>query len=118
MSGPIAPAPSSASAHWPGKDLGLPAAGSRSVGRLGRRIAALAIDGIVTDVVAAAFHVYRPFTGGQMTDGWWVLGIFAALQIVFLAVLSGSFGHLCVGLRVVPTTPGYIGSCCASSSPP
>ncbi|PZE29838.1 MULTISPECIES: RDD family protein [unclassified Curtobacterium] len=107
MPGPTNSAPAASSDTWPGKDLGLPAEGSRSVARLGRRIAALAIDGVLADLVAVALHVYP--SGRDVAEGWWVLGIFAVLQIVFIAVLSGSFGHLCVGLRVVPVRPGYIG---------
>ncbi len=86
--------------EWPGKRLGLPERGPRSVGRLGRRIAALAIDGAVADVIAFAFFNY---------DAWAILAILAVLQIAFIVLLSGSVGHLIVGLRVVPLTPGWVG---------
>jgi hypothetical protein len=87
-------------ADWPGKRLGLPETGPRSVGRLGRRIGALAIDGAIADLIAFAFFNY---------DAWAILAILAVLQIVFITLLSGSIGHLIVGLRVVPLTPGWIG---------
>ena len=49
------PSPSAPSEHpdgWPGKDLGLPESGPRSVGRIGRRVVALLIDGALADLVA------------------------------------------------------------------
>jgi hypothetical protein len=87
-------------ADWPGRRLGLPETGPRSVGRLGRRIGALAIDGAIADLIAIAFFNY---------DAWAILAILAVLQILFITLLSGSIGHLIVGLRVVPLTPGWIG---------
>lgn len=38
-----------------------------------------------------------------------VIAIFAVLQVLFIAIFSGSLGHLCVGLRVVPLRPAWIG---------
>jgi len=105
------PAPSAspdATGEWPGRDLGLPSSGPRSVGRLGRRLLALAIDGVLTDLIAFVFHVWSPAEPSAGIN-WGLVGIFAGLQVVFLALLSGSFGHVCVGLRVVPTRGGYIG---------
>ena len=62
---------------WPGKRLGLPAAGPRSIGRLGRRIAALAIDWAAAVLISVAFFQYDlllgmrvvPVSGGYL--GWW-----------------------------------------------
>ena len=85
---------------WPGKRLGLPQTGPRSVGRLGRRIGALAIDGAIADLIAFAFFDY---------NSWAILAILAILQVLFITLLSGSIGHLIVGLRVVPLKPGWIG---------
>lgn len=85
---------------WPGRRLGLPQSGPRSIGRPGRRIAALAIDWGIALLVSAAFY------GGDPTAN---LVIFAVVQYVFLITLSGSPGHLVMGLRVVPVRPGQIG---------
>lgn len=85
---------------WPGKRLGLPAAGPRSVGRLGRRIGAIAIDWAVSVVISLAFFHY---------DSRATLAIFAVEQILFVALLSGSIGHLILGMRVVPLKIGWIG---------
>jgi uncharacterized RDD family membrane protein YckC len=92
--------------RWPGQDLGLPAEGPRSVGRLGRRVLALAIDWAAATALSLA--ITRPASMLD-SDPWVTLAVFAAMQIVFLPVLSGSFGHLCVGLRVVPVRPAWIG---------
>ncbi len=95
---------------WPGKDLGLPEEGPRSVGRIGRRVVALLIDGALADLVAYVTGVWSPVNGsGDIAHSWIQIAIFAALQILFICLLSGSFGHICVGLRVVPMRGGYVG---------
>lgn len=43
------------------------------------------------------------------TNSWVTLGVFAALQVIFISTLSGSIGHLVTGLRVVPLVPRWIG---------
>jgi uncharacterized RDD family membrane protein YckC len=93
-------APSSKPADWPGKRLGLPASGPRSVGRLGRRTLALAIDWGAAVLVSLAFFRYNE---------WATLAVFASAQVVFLLTANGSVGHLVTGLRVVPLTGGYLG---------
>ena len=89
-------------ADWPGKRLGLPVSGSRSIGRFGRRLGALVIDWGIAYLLSFAF--FRPDP-----DGFATLIIFGVLQIVFLLVLNASVGHLILGLRVVPLVPGYLG---------
>ena len=89
-----------AAGEWPGKRLGLPESGSRSVARFGRRAGAIVIDWLLAVLISVAFFNY---------DGWATLAIFAILQIVFLALLSGSIGHLILGMRVVPIRGGWIG---------
>jgi RDD family len=89
-------AASNVPADWPGKRLGLPEAGPRSIGRFGRRLGAIVVDWGI------AF--FRPDTYGFAT-----LGIFGVLQVVFLLIVNGSVGHLIFGLRVVPVVPGYLG---------
>ena len=93
--------PPTTATEWPGKRLGLPASGPRSIGRLGRRLAALAIDWLVASgVTALIFGVEAQLQ---------TVGIFAILQIIFISTLSGSLGHLIVGLRLVPLEPRWIG---------
>ena len=85
---------------WPGERLGLPRTGQRSVGRPGRRIAALAIDWAIAVAVSVLFFEY---------NGLATTLSFAVLQIVFIPTLGGSIGHRAVGLRVVPLVGGWIG---------
>lgn len=99
MSDP-APAPDAAPPDWPGKRLGLPATGSRSIGSLGRRILGLVIDWAIASLVGYIF-----FAGDSIA----ILVAFAVLQYLFLVMASGSIGHLMLGLRVVPLRPAWIG---------
>ena len=89
-----------ATADWPGQRLGLPSDGPRSVARLGRRLVALAVDWALASLVGYLFFDAAPFA---------ILGAFALLQYVFIALLSGSIGHLLLGMRVVPLRPAWIG---------
>ncbi|CAN5160638.1 RDD family protein [soil metagenome] len=91
------PAPPS---DWPGKRLGLPEQGARSLARPGRRILALAIDWATAVLISIAFFSY---------DGWATLAVFAVAQVVFLLTVNGSVGHLLLGMRVVPVAGGYLG---------
>lgn len=85
---------------WPGQRLGLPETGPRSVARLGRRIAALAIDWGVAVALSAGFFGY---------DSIATLLIFLGLQVLFTVVVNASLGHLLLGLRVVPMAGGLLG---------
>ena|SRR6185312_3647778 len=94
------PAQQTATGEWPGKRLGLPRSGPRSIGRFGRRVAALLVDWLPVYLVSYAFF------GG---DVWITLGLFALLQYLFITLVSGSIGHLILGMRVVPVTGGWVG---------
>lgn len=93
---------SPAPVDWPGKRLGLPEAGPRSIARFGRRFGAIVVDWGLAYLLSYAF--FRPDRYGFAT-----LGIFAVLQVVFLMIVNGSIGHLIFGLRLVPLVPGYLG---------
>ena len=85
---------------WPGERLGLPRDGRRSIGRLGRRMLALAVDWGLSVLVSVAFFDYSP---------WATLDVYAITQIVFVATAGGSVGHLITGMRVVPLSGGWVG---------
>jgi uncharacterized RDD family membrane protein YckC len=85
---------------WPGRRLGLPEHGPRSVARLGRRVGAIAIDWALAYVVAFAFF------GGE---GIAITIVFVVVQILFLMTLGGTIGHLALRMRVVPMAGGYLG---------
>lgn len=91
---------SSGNQNWPGERLGRPRYGPQSVGRLGRRIAGIVIDFVISGLIYAGF-----FFGSR----WASLIIFALMQYVFLVLVNGSIGHLLVGLRVTPLKGGWVG---------
>ena len=88
---------------WPGERLGLPESGARSVGRIGRRFAAIAIDW----AIASLLSLLVPGEGSAQALA--TLGIFALMQVVFIPTLGGSIGHRLMGMRVVPITGGWVG---------
>jgi uncharacterized RDD family membrane protein YckC len=91
--------------EWPGKRLGLPASGPRSIARLGRRIGALCIDWAIAYGVAWAL-----FQGDDgIVEAIYITAVFVVLQIVMVALASGGIGHLMLGMRVVPIAGGRIG---------
>jgi hypothetical protein len=96
----MAASPSTATGDWPGRRLGLPQSGPRSIAHLGRRIAALLVDWLPVSLVSYAFFGGNP---------WVTLGLFAGLQVLFLSLANGSIGHLVLGMRVVPVTGGLLG---------
>jgi uncharacterized RDD family membrane protein YckC len=89
-----------APSRYPGERLGLPEAGPRSVGRVGRRIGAIAVDWAIASFLSFAFFRY---------DSWATIGIFALLQIVFIPTIGGSIGHRVFGMRVVAVRGGWVG---------
>lgn len=91
------PAPQSA---YPGERLGLPATGPRSIARVGRRLAALAIDWTAAVVVSVAFFDYDPLA---------TLAIFWVVQVLFIPTLGASPGHWLTGLRVALLRGGWVG---------
>lgn len=101
MASPLPRGPSAAgAAGWPGARLGLPETGPRSVARFGRRLAAFAIDIAIGALLSYAFFHY---------NRWASLAIFAILQVLFIALVSGSVGQLLLGMRVVPLKTGWVG---------
>ncbi|GAB3599362.1 RDD family protein [Microbacterium tumbae] len=96
---------------YPGERLGLPETGAGSIGRVGRRVAALAIDYLAATIIATGFLGYEQFAlpteagFAQFTP----LIVFAVLQILFIPTVGGSPGHRIVGLRVVSARGGWAG---------
>lgn len=84
---------------YPGERLGYPREGSGSIGRIGRRIGAMAID-------YGAAYLISGFFGW---DPLAILTIFAVIQIVFIPTLQGSPGHRILGMRVVQLDGSWVG---------
>lgn len=89
-----------APSKYPGERLGLPREGRLSIGRSGRRIAALAVDFAVSAVLSLAFFDY---------DRWASLLLFVLLQAVFIPTIGGSVGHRLLGMRVIRLGGGWVG---------
>jgi uncharacterized RDD family membrane protein YckC len=86
--------------QYPGERLGLPAEGRSSIARVGRRLAALAIDWACAVIVSVAFFEY---------DALATVAVFAIVQVLFIPTVGGSPGHRAVGLRLVPLGGGWVG---------
>ena len=87
---------------YPGERLGLPESGRGSIGRIGRRIGALAIDLAASSLIAYAFFPsYDEVTGLSFANPWAANIIFVLLQILFIPTIGGSPGHRLAGLRVL-----------------
>ena len=94
-----------AAQRWPGERLGLPESGPRSIGRTGRRLAALTVDWGLAYAIGYFF-----FRGPNGTvDGFVITAVFVVMQILFISLVAGSIGHLVLGLRVVAMTGGWVG---------
>ncbi|GAB3126109.1 RDD family protein [Glaciibacter psychrotolerans] len=78
----------------------MPQTGPRSVGRLGRRLAAVAIDWALATAASALFFNY---------DTLAISLIFVGMQIVFIPTLGGSIGQRMLGMRVVALAGGWVG---------
>ena len=91
--------------RWPGERLGLPDTGPGSVGRVGRRLGAIAIDWALALLIALLFAPYS-----SLTHSWVTLVVFAVMQVVFIPTIGGSIGHRLTGMRVVPLTGGWVGA--------
>ena len=74
-----------------GDGLGLPADGPGSAAGLGRRVLALAIDWAACLLIAASFFDSHPLA---------TLGVFAAENLVLVALLGSTLGHRIAGIRV------------------
>jgi uncharacterized RDD family membrane protein YckC len=88
--------------NWPGERLGLPQDGPHSVGRVGRRIAALIIDWGLALGLTCLIWGYTLLN----YDGFVVLLVFVALQSLLLAGFGASVGHRLLGLRLISLTGG------------
>ncbi|MGV8969514.1 MAG: RDD family protein [Microbacteriaceae bacterium] len=89
-----------ATSSWPGKRLGLPETGPRSIAQFGRRLVGVIIDWTIATAIAYAFF------GG---DRFAIIIAFVGVQVVFLIAFAGTPGHLMLGMRVVPLKPVWIG---------
>lgn len=92
---------------YPGERLGLPPDGPGSRAPTGRRIAALFVDGFLSQLIAMAVLGYEQGEGG--------IGVFTPLLVVFVLNVAmvgtwgSTVGHRLFGLRVERCPRGYAG---------
>ncbi|MBD7918229.1 RDD family protein [Cellulomonas sp. Sa3CUA2] len=106
-----------------GERLGLAPTGPGSLARLGRRLAALAIDWVACLAVSAVLLPSR--TDGLFLlrgDSLGTLAVFALENLVLVATLGTTLGHRLMGLQVrrtIPRTPQTpAGTPAVSAAPP
>jgi hypothetical protein len=87
---------------FPGERLGLPDTGTRSIGRVGRRIGALVIDWVLAIVVMLLItgRDYLSLTADPRGQ-FGILGAFVVLQILAIPTIGGSIGHRLCGMHLV-----------------
>jgi len=96
---------------YPGERLGFPPSGPGSAARVGRRIAALAIDWTIATVIAMAFFGYNQFALPEEAGAtqFAPLVVFAVLQMLFIPLIGGSPGHRIVRLRIILLSGEWVG---------
>ncbi|MDH6246001.1 RDD family protein [Mycobacterium sp. OTB74] len=85
---------------YPGQDLGLPAEGSRSLARMGRRIAALFVDWLIAYGLAALAMRFGLISLSALSTA--VLAVWFVLGVISLSLFGFTPGQLALGLVVVP----------------
>ena len=90
--------------RYPGERLGLPEEGVGSVGRVGRRIAAIFVDWAIANVIALLAGPYA-----SPAQSWTTLGVFALMQVLFIPTIGGSIGHRLLGMRLAAMRGGWVG---------
>lgn len=92
---------------YPGRRLGLPEQGVGSIPTFARRVVALLVDGVISQIIAMGLLGYRQGEGG--------LGVFLPtltfLVMHLLMVGSGGYtiGHRLLGIRLVRLDGGWPG---------
>lgn len=92
---------------YPGERFGLPEAGPGSVARLGRRIAALAIDWVIASLIATGLLGYRFGSGGA--SAFKPLLVFFVIHLLMVGTAGYTIGQRLLGLRVERCPQGYAG---------
>ncbi len=85
---------------YPGQALGLPASGSRSLARTGRRLAALCVDWLISYGIAALLMSLGWVPLAMLSTA--VLAVWFVVGAVSLRLYGFSPGQLALGLQVVP----------------
>ncbi|AKK28412.1 RDD family protein [Mycobacterium sp. EPa45] len=99
LSGPEPVKPGDA-ADWPGRGLGLPESGPRSLARSGRRFLALLIDWLIAYGLAALGMTLGLISVSVLSTA--VLGIWFVLGVLSVRLFGFTPGQYALGLMVIP----------------
>jgi uncharacterized RDD family membrane protein YckC len=102
LSGPEPPE-SGEQSDYPGQRLGLPPRGSRSLARMGRRVAALLLDWLVAYGLAGLGAAAGLCTTATLSTA--VLAVWLVLGVVAVRLFGFTPGQLALGLAVVRLDP-------------
>ncbi len=83
---------------YPGKRLGMPETGVGSIARMGRRIAALCIDWLTSNLIVAAF--FNNLNYGETQFSITTLAVFVVQTVFFVAIIGASFGQQILGIGI------------------
>lgn len=89
----------------------MPATGSGSIARPGRRIGALFIDYAAATIIATAFLGYDQFAlpSDAGLTMFAPMTVFAVLNVLFIPTIGGTPGHRITGMRVQLLQGGWVG---------
>lgn len=89
--------------------MGLPETGAQSVGRVGRRFAAITTDWLISAAVLMLMTGQDYFTISSSAAGQLqLLGVFVLLQILAIWFIGGSMGHRLLGMYLVNVRGGKL----------
>jgi uncharacterized RDD family membrane protein YckC len=92
---------------YPGQRLDLPPAGSRSLARMGRRVAALLLDWLIAYGLAALGMSMGLYTTSALSTA--VLAIWFVIGVVAVRLFGFTPGQLVLGLMVVSLDRPHVG---------
>lgn len=101
--------PGSEGGAYPGQRLGYPPEGVGSMGRLGQRLAALAIDWALSILIAVGLWGYRLGQAGGSAESFKPLAIFFVMNVILVGTGGSTIGHKALGLQVLRAGGGYAG---------
>jgi len=96
-------------AAYPGKRLGLPAAGAGSVAGFGRRLGALFVDWIVCVLIASALTRHSAFDGSDPVSVYLPPAVLAVEYIALLSSVGCTIGMRLCGIGVRRLDGGRVG---------
>ncbi len=83
---------------YPGNRLGMPEKGVGSIARMGRRLVALGLDWLASNLIVAAF--FPKLTYGDTQFGIATLAVFVTQVFFFTATIGASFGQQITGIGI------------------